>query len=127
MTEPAAARPARHEAPHQASRAAPQPPGVELADQVAAAVLAVRGVTGLDGGMFGETATYLPGRRVLGVRLTENATDIHLTLTYGASVFATAQQVRTAVAALVPGPVNVTVEDVAPPTDTVPPKLTPAG
>jgi len=118
MTEPAAARPARHEAPHQAPRAAPQPPGVELADQVAAAVLTVRGVTGLHGGMFGETATYLPGRRVPGVRLTENATDIHLTLTYGAPVFATAQQVRTAVAALVPGPVNVTVEDVAPPTNT---------
>ena len=118
MTEPAAARPARHEAPHQAPRAAPQPPGVELADQVAAAVLTVRGVTGLHGGMFGETATYLPGRRVPGVRLTEDITDIHLTLTYGAPVFATAQQVRTAVAALVPGPVNVTVEDVAPPTNT---------
>jgi len=117
MTEPAAARPARHEAPHQAPRAAPQPPGVELADQVAAAVLTVRGVTGLHGGMFGETATYLPGRRVLGVRLTEDVTDIHLTLAYGAPVFATAQQVRTAVAALVPGPVNVTVEDVTSPTD----------
>ncbi len=118
MTEPAAARPARHEAPHQEPRAAPQPPGVELADQVAAAVLTVRGVTGLHGGMFGETATYLPGRRVPGVRLTENVTDIHLSLAYGAPVFVTAHQVRTAVAALVPGPVNVTVEDVAPPTDT---------
>ncbi len=118
MTEPAAARPARHEAPHQAPRPAPVPPRVELADQVAAAVLTVRGVTGLHGGMFGETATYLPGRRVPGVRLTEDVTDIHLTLTYGAPVFATAQQVRTAVAALVPGPVNVTVEDVAPPTNT---------
>jgi len=121
MTDPAAARPGRPgrpEAPHQVPRPAPQPPGVEPADQVAAAVLAVRGVTGLHGGMFGETATYLPGRRVLGVRLTENVTDIHLSLAYGAPVFATAQQVRTAVAALVPGPVNVTVEDVAPPTDT---------
>ena len=94
------------------------PAGAELADQVAAAVLTVRGVTGLHGGMFGETATYLPGRRVPGVRLTENVTDIHLTLAYGAPVFTTAHQVRTAVAALVPGPVNVTVEDVAPPTDT---------
>jgi len=118
MTEPTAARPGRHEAPHQVPRPAPTPARVELADQVAAAVLTVRGVTGLHGGMFGETATYLPGRRVPGVRLTEDVTDIHLTLTYGAPVFATAQQVRTAVAALVPGPVNVTVEDVAPPTDT---------
>ncbi len=118
MTDPAAARPGRHEAPHQALHTVPEPTGDELADQVAAAVLTVRGVTGLHGGMFGETATYLPGRRVLGVRLTENVTDIHLSLAYGAPVFATAQQVRTAVAALVPGPVNVTVEDVAPPTDT---------
>ena len=94
-----------------------EPAGAELADRVAAAALTVRGVTGLHGGMFGETATYLPGRRVLGVRLTENVTDIHLSLAYGAPVFATAQQVRTAVAALVPGPVNVTVEDVVPRTD----------
>ncbi len=117
MTEPAPARPGRHEAPHQALHTVPEPTGAELADQVAAAVLAVRGVTGLHGGVFGETATYLPGRRVPGVRLTENVADIHLSLAYGAPVFATAQQVRTAVAALVPGPVNVTVEDVVPRTD----------
>jgi len=117
MTEPAAALPGRHEAPHQALHTVPEPPRVEIADRVAAAVLTVRGVTDLHGGMFGETATYLPGRRVLGVRLTEDVADIHLTLTYGAPVFATAQQVRAAVAALVPGPVNVTVEDVVPRTD----------
>ncbi len=117
MTDPVAARPGRHEAPHQALHTVPEPTGDELADRVAAAVLTVRGVTGLHGGMFGETATYLPGRRVPGVRLTENVTDIHLTLAYGAPVFTTAQQVRTAVAALVPGPVNVTVEDVTSSTD----------
>jgi len=82
---------------------------------VAAAVLTVPGVIGLHGGMFGETATYLPGRRVPGVRLTEDVTDIHLSVVY--PVFATAQQVRTAVAALVTGPVNITVEDVTPATD----------
>ncbi len=117
MTEPALPRPGRPEAPPQALHTVPEPTGAELADQVAAAVLAVRGVTGLHGGMFGETATYLPGRRVPGVRLTENVADIHLSLTYGGPVFATAQQVRTAVAALVPGPVNVTVEDVTSPAD----------
>jgi len=120
MTEPAAARPGRHEAAPQALHTVPEPTGVVLADQVAAAVLAVRGVIGLHGGMFGETATYLPGRRVPGVRLTEDVTDIHLSLAYGSPIAATAQQVRTAVAALVTGPVNVTVEDVAPPADTLP-------
>jgi uncharacterized alkaline shock family protein YloU len=81
---------------------------------VAAAVLSVDGVVGLHGGMFGEAATYLPGRRVTGVRLGENATEVHLTLACGAPISATAHQVRRAVAAVVPGPVHVTVEDVAP-------------
>ncbi len=35
-------------------------PGADLAQQVADAVTAVDGVTGLHGGMFGEIATYLP-------------------------------------------------------------------
>ena len=117
MTDPAAARPGRHEAPHQALHTVPEPTGAELADRVAAAVLAVRGVTGLHGGMFGETATYLPGRRVPGVRLTEDVTDIHLSLAYGSPIAATAQQVRDALTALVTGPVDVTVEDVVPRTD----------
>ncbi len=120
MTEPAAARPGRHEAAPQALHTVPEPTGVVLADRVAAAVLTVRGVIGLHGGMFGETATYLPGRRVPGVRLTEDVTDIHLSLAYGSPIAATAQQVRDAVAALVTGPVDVTVEDVAPPADTLP-------
>jgi uncharacterized alkaline shock family protein YloU len=95
----------------------PEPTGAEFADQVAAAVLTVRGVSGLHGGMFGETATYLPGRRVPGVRLTEDVTDIHLSLAYGSPIAATAQQVRDALTALVTGPVDVTVEDVVPRTD----------
>jgi hypothetical protein len=36
-------------------------------DAVAAAVLGCAGVAGLDGGQFGEVASYLPGRKVQGV------------------------------------------------------------
>ena len=36
-------------------------------DAVAVAVRACAGVSGLDGGQFGEVATYLPGRTVQGV------------------------------------------------------------
>ena len=36
-------------------------------DAVAAAVLGCAGVAGLDGGRFGEVASYLPGRKVRGV------------------------------------------------------------
>ncbi|MFZ2511658.1 MAG: hypothetical protein WAW85_11310, partial [Gordonia sp. (in: high G+C Gram-positive bacteria)] len=39
----------------------------EQAAEIAAAVAAVPGVTALSGGAFGTVATYLPGRRVLGV------------------------------------------------------------
>ena len=44
----------------------------ELADSIAAAVLAVPGVAALHPGMFGEVGTYLPGRRVTGVRITDD-------------------------------------------------------
>lgn len=90
----------------------PTAPRVELVDQVAAAVLAVPGVAALHGGTFGEAATYLPGRRVRGVRLGEDGTDIHLALVFGTPVQAVAENVRAAVAGLVTAPVHVTVEDI---------------
>ncbi len=93
---------------------APPPVSREPADVVAAAVAAVAGVAALHSGMFGEVATYLPGRRVPGVRLREGGTDIHLSVFFDTPVRAVAEQVRHVVAALVPGPVHVTVEDVLP-------------
>ncbi len=84
----------------------------ELADVIAAAVTAVDGVADLHGGMFGEAATYLPGRRVPGIRLGDDGTEIHVSLQFGAPLRATAEAVRDAVAPLVSGPVHVTVEDV---------------
>lgn len=98
----------------------PTAPRVELVDQVAVAVLGVAGVAALHGGTFGEAATYLPGRRVRGIRLGEDATDIHLTLTFGTPVGVVAGNVRAAVAGLVAGPVHVTVEDIVPATLSVP-------
>lgn len=92
----------------------PTAPRVELVDQVAAAVLAVHGVAALHGGTFGEAATYLPGRRVRGIRLGEDGTDIHLTLTFGTPVQTAAADVRAAVSGLVAAPVHVTVEDIVP-------------
>ncbi len=40
--------------------------GIDI-DAVAAAVRGCAGVSGLDGGQFGEVASYLPGRKVQGV------------------------------------------------------------
>lgn len=82
------------------------------ADRVAAAVLGVPGVAGLHGGVLGEVATYLPGRRVAGVRLGDGVTWVHVVLAWGAPVAATADAVRRVAAAQAPGTVHVTVEDV---------------
>lgn len=87
----------------------------EPVDRVVAAVTAVPGVHGLHGGLLGEVATYLPGRRVAGVRLRDPGCDVHLVLQWGAPVARTTEDVRAALAGLVSGPVTITVEDVAAP------------
>ena len=48
------------------------------ADAVAASVLQVPQVHDLGGGVGGEVATYLPGRRVQGVRITDDRVEIHI-------------------------------------------------
>jgi hypothetical protein len=51
---------------------APSPPDpVALAQRVAAAVAAHPAVAGLHGGIYGSVTTYLPGRKLLGVRIGE--------------------------------------------------------
>jgi hypothetical protein len=47
------------------------PDPVALAERVAAAVTAHPAVAGLHGGLYGGVATYLPGRRLVGVRIGE--------------------------------------------------------
>ena len=86
----------------------------ELADTVAAAVAAVPGVAGLHPGPHGEVASYLPGRRVPGVRLRPDRCEVHVSLVWGAPVPRTADAVRAAVQRLTGTPVDVTVEDVLP-------------
>ena len=49
-----------------------------LAEQVAAAVTAHPAVAGLHGGVFGAVATYLPGRRLIGVRVGEGDDPVEL-------------------------------------------------
>jgi hypothetical protein len=84
------------------------------ADTVAGIAVAVPGVHSLHPGMFGEVATYLPGRRVAGVRVTDNTIDVHLVVDAEAKVRQTAAAVRRAVADVYPSySVDVTVEDIA--------------
>ena len=96
---------------------ADQPAGPEvveapsLADQVATAALAVPGVTALHGGTF-SVGTYLPGRRVLGVRLTSAYAEVHVAVAMGSRVAEVATALVAAVEPLVGVPVRVFVEDV---------------
>lgn len=101
-----------------ATRAAgPQDPG-ELADQVRAVVLAVPGVVAMHAGAFGEVATLLPGRRVRGVRVSEDGrAEVHVVASSTAPLPRTASAVHHAVSPLVPGPVHVAIGDVMTPAE----------
>ena len=90
--------------------ATPEP--APLADRVAEATLSVPGVTGLHAGSFGEVASYLPGRRVNGVRLRDDVAQVHVAVAMGQPLLQVAEAVRAAVATLVTTPVEVVVEDV---------------
>lgn len=82
-------------------------------DTLVEAVLGLPGVVALHAGALGEVATYLPGRRVPGVRVRDGVVDVHVVLTDSEPLRTTAGAVRAAVAALLPGAaVDVTVEGV---------------
>jgi hypothetical protein len=82
------------------------------ADEIAAVTLAVPDVVRLHAGRFGEVATYLPGRRVTGVKLGDDLIEVHVVIGGQVPVQQTAQSIHEAVATLVATPVHVFVEDV---------------
>ena len=92
-----------------------------LADAVSAAVLGCPDVVALSSGRLGEVATYLPGRRIAGVRVGDDgAVTVHVVARYGPTVQEIAKQVRAAVAGVAgPGPVTVGVDDLVLPTPDV--------
>ncbi len=83
------------------------------ADNIVARVLAVPDVARMHAGRFGEVATYLPGRRVTGVKLGDDLIEVHVVVAGQQPVGDTAELIHAAVAALVATPVHVYIEDVA--------------
>lgn len=82
-------------------------------DAVAAAVVSCPAVAGMAGGLYGEVATYLPGRRLPGLRLAGDELEVHVTARWGTPLPAVADAVRDAVAPLVDGlPVAVYIDDI---------------
>lgn len=66
-------------------------------DLIAAAVSGCALVARLSGGLAGEVATYLPGRRVTGVRVGLDRVSVHVVGRYGPPVAEIAGQVQDAV------------------------------
>jgi uncharacterized alkaline shock family protein YloU len=77
-------------------QSAPEPD----AESVAAAALSCEGVHSLTRGAdVVEIATYLPGRRVQGVRVGPGRAEVHIVTEYGVNIVEVADRVRAAVQA----------------------------
>jgi len=89
--------------------------GVDI-DAVAAAVEGCPSVDALVGGPPAMAATYLPGRRVEGVRVDGDTVTVQVSLCYGSTVARLAREVQRAVSGLVtPRRVDIVVADVSEP------------
>jgi len=89
-----------------------------LAERVAATVLTHPGVAGLHGGVFGSVATYLPGRRLTGVRIGEGDEPVELgvVLHIHRPIPEVVRALRREVSVMCGGAaVNITVADIAVP------------
>lgn len=85
-----------------------------LADRIAAAVTGCAAVAGLADAPGGPVATYLPGRTVSGVAVRTGRVEVCVTARYGLPLPEVAEQVRQAVAPLVPDRVvDVVIGDIA--------------
>lgn len=83
----------------------------EPVEEIAGTVATVPGVAALDGGRFGESTTYLPGRRVAGVVDRGDLLTVTVTARAGQPLPALAARIRIAVATLDPRPVEVVITD----------------
>jgi uncharacterized alkaline shock family protein YloU len=86
----------------------------ELADRIVGAVTGCAAVAGLTEAPGGPVATYLPGRTVSGVAVRGGEVEVCVVARYGLPLSEVAEQVRQAVAPLVPDRVvDVVIGDIA--------------
>jgi hypothetical protein len=89
--------------------------GVDV-DAVAAAVRGCPAVDDLDAGRLGGVATYLPGRRVPGIRISDDRIEVHVRGRWNQPVGVIAEQVRGVLATLGGGRIiDVVLTDVSEP------------
>jgi hypothetical protein len=73
-------------------------------------------VAAVGSGLAGGAATYLPGRRIEGVRVTDEALELEIRMCWGPTAADVAADVRSAVGPLAPGKrVDVSITDVVMP------------
>jgi|SRR2546430_1806452 len=86
--------------------------GVDV-DAVAAAVLGCAGVAGLDGGRFGEVASYLPGRQIAGVVVSGGRVMVQVRSRWGVPIPELVALITAVLMPLAgPRPVDVVVADI---------------
>lgn len=85
-----------------------------LVDALREATLAVPGVAALTGGRYGAVSTYLPGRRVEGVRIGAELVEIQVIAGWGTHLPGLAGAILDATRPLVELPVEVTIADIHP-------------
>lgn len=82
-----------------------------VADVVAATVRSTVGVVDLTSTPYRDIATYMPGRQVTGVRVSDGRTLVQVVVSDVRSIPETAAAIRVAVAAVRPAPVDIVVGD----------------
>jgi hypothetical protein len=86
--------------------------GVDI-DAVAAIVRGCAGVSALDGGRYGEVASYLPGRTVPGVAVEDRRIRVQVRSNWGVPATDLAARITTALAPLVgPRAIDVAIADI---------------
>lgn len=86
--------------------------GVDV-DAVHDAVAACTGVAGLGSGRPGSSATYLPGRRVPGVRVSPEGLELEIRAAWDSSAPQIFAEIKQALAAIAPGRrIDVTIADI---------------
>jgi hypothetical protein len=94
--------------------------GIDV-DAVAAIVRGCAGVSALDGGPFGEVASYLPGRTIPGVAVDDNRIRVQVRSNWGVPAADVAALITAALAPLAgPRPVDVAIADIDDPPATRP-------
>jgi hypothetical protein len=94
--------------------------GIDV-DAVAAAVRGCPGVSGLDGGRYGEATTYLPGRTVQGVVVGGGRVRVQVRAAWGVEAPLLATLITTVLAPLTGRrPVDVVIADIDDPPGTPP-------